>query len=99
MVVDAAFYCIEKGGLAVIAAAYDQRWGDGLLGDKTYSVAFDNTKIKRLVPDFAATIPFSQGAEEIIAWHDADPARKIIDEELDRTMNRIISDWRKAPPG
>ena len=34
----------------------------GLLGDKTHSVVFDNSKIKRFVPDFAATIPLSWGA-------------------------------------
>jgi nucleoside-diphosphate-sugar epimerase len=78
---------------------YDREWGESLLGDKTHSMIFDNSKIKRFVPDFAATIPFSRGAEEIIAWYDADPSRKTIDEDLDRTMDRIIDDWRQAFPG
>ena len=77
---------------------YDQEWGESLLGDKTHSMIFDNSKIKNFVPDFAATIPFSQGAEEIIAWYDADPSRRKIDRELDRTMDRIIDDWRTAFP-
>ena len=77
---------------------YDREWGESLLGDKTHSMIFDNSKIKRFVPDFAATIPFSQGAEEIIAWYDADPSRKTIDEELNSTMNRLISDWRRTLP-
>jgi nucleoside-diphosphate-sugar epimerase len=72
---------------------YDREWGESLLGDKAHSMIFDNSKIKRFVSDFAATIPFSQGAEEIIAWYDADPSREVIDEDLDLTMNRIISDW------
>jgi len=76
---------------------YDREWGESLLGDKTHSMIFDNSKIKRFVPDFAATIPFSHGAEEIIAWYDADPSRKAIDEEFDRTMSRIIDDWRRVP--
>jgi nucleoside-diphosphate-sugar epimerase len=80
-----------------IIHGYDREWGESLLGDKTHSMIFDNSKIKRFVPDFAAKIPFSQGAEEIIAWHDADPSRKTIDEELDRTMGRIINDWRRVP--
>jgi nucleoside-diphosphate-sugar epimerase len=74
--------------------SYDRGWGESLLGDKTHSMIFDNSKIKRFVPDYRATIPFSQGAEEIIAWYDADPSRQTIDEELDRTMDRIIADWR-----
>ena len=78
---------------------YDRDWGESLLGDKTHSMIFDNAKIKRFVPDFAATIPFAQGAEEIIAWYDADPSRKTIDEELNSTMNRLIDDWRRVDPG
>ena len=71
-------------------AAFDPEWGAGLLGDKAHSVIFDNTKIKRMVPDFAATIPFSRGAEEILAWFDADPARRTVDDEVNRLMDRII---------
>ena len=78
---------------------YDREWGESLLGDKTHSMIFDNSKIKHFVPDFAATIPFAQGAEEIIAWYDADPSRKTIDEELNSTMNRLIDDWRRVDPG
>jgi len=82
-----------------IIHSYDHEWGESLLGDKTHSMIFDNSKVRRFVPDFAATIPFSHGAEEIIAWYDADPSRKTIDVELDRTMNRIIDDWQRAFPG
>ena len=32
-----------------------------LLGDKAHSAVFDNSKIKRFVPDYVATIPFSEG--------------------------------------
>jgi nucleoside-diphosphate-sugar epimerase len=72
---------------------FDPEWGAGLLGDKSHSMIFDNSKIKRIVPDFAATIPFARGAEEIIAWHDADPARKIIDENLSQLMDEMITRW------
>lgn len=74
-----------------VIAAFDPEWGAGLLGDKAHSVIFDNSKIKRLVPDFAATIPFSRGAEEILAWFDADPARRTVNEEIDRLMDRIVT--------
>ena len=81
-----------------IIRRYDPAWGDSLLGDKTHSKIFDNSKIKRFVPDFEATIPFSAGAEEIIAWHDADSTRQTVDHPLDRTMDRIIADWRRSFP-
>ncbi len=62
-----------------LIAAYDPIWGESLLGDKTHSFILDNSKVKRLVPDFICTMPFSRGAEEIIAWHMADPARQRVD--------------------
>jgi len=79
-------------------AAFDEEWGKGLLGDKAHSMIFDNTKIKRLVPEYKAVIPFHTGAEEIMAWYDADPARQAVDQELDRTMDRIIARYRSAWP-
>jgi nucleoside-diphosphate-sugar epimerase len=72
-------------------AAFDPEVGAGLLGDKAHSVIFDNSKIKRLVPDFAATIPFSQGAREIVGWFDADPARQVVDKQASHLVDRIIA--------
>jgi nucleoside-diphosphate-sugar epimerase len=74
-----------------VIAAYDPNWGAGLLGDKSHSMVFDNSKIKRLVPDFVCRIPFSRGAEEILAWYDADPARRKVNEEFNRTCDRILA--------
>lgn len=79
-------------------AAFDPEWGASLLGDKAHSVIFDNSKIRRLVPDFVATIPFSQGAREILAWFDADPARRVVDDEVDRLMDRIIAAYEAVRP-
>lgn len=79
-------------------AAFDPNWGANLLGDKAHSMIFDNTKIKRVVPDFTATIPFSRGAEEILAWFDADPARRTVDEKVDRLMDRIITAYEATWP-
>jgi hypothetical protein len=75
-----------------------QDWGDGLLGDKAHSMIFDNTKIKRLVPDYAAAIPFAQGAKEIVAWFDSDPANRMVDERLNQTIDRILAAYALAWP-
>jgi nucleoside-diphosphate-sugar epimerase len=79
-------------------AAYDAPWGAGLLGDKAYSVIFDNTKIKRAVPGWVATIPFAQGAREVLAWYDADPARQVVDPRWDALFDRIIAAYEMAWP-
>ena len=71
-------------------AKHDAGWGDSLLGDKTHSMIFDNTKIKRTVPGFLATIPYSRGAREQIAWYDADAARRSVDGALDALMDRLV---------
>jgi len=81
-----------------LIAAFDPEMGAGLLGDKAHSVIFDNRKIKRLVPDFVASIPFSQGAREIVAWYDADPARQVVDERVDRLIDRIIAAQEAVRP-
>jgi nucleoside-diphosphate-sugar epimerase len=73
-----------------VIARYDPEWGAGLLGDKAHSMIFDNTKIKRLVPDFAAVIPFSRGANEILAYYDADPARRTVNAPMDALMDKLV---------
>ena len=66
-------------------------WGPGLLGDKAHSVVFDNSKVKRLVPEYNAIIPFHVGAQEIVAWHDADPSRQVVDAELDTLLDAVVA--------
>ena len=78
--------------------AYDEVWGASLLGDKTNSMVFDNTKIKRIAPDFACTIPFAKGAREVVEWYDADPARQVIDEKHDALQERILAAYQQAWP-
>ncbi len=61
-----------------------------LLGDKAHSVIFDNSKLKRIVPDFRATIPFHLGIRKTLAWLDADPARQIVKRETHEMFDRIL---------
>jgi nucleoside-diphosphate-sugar epimerase len=75
-------------------AALDPEWGASLLGDKAHAAVFDNSKIKSLVPGWAATVPFSRGAREIIEWHDADAGRRRADLRLDATMDRLVEAFR-----
>ena len=61
-----------------------------LLGDKCYSVIFDNTKIKTFVPDYKAIISFSEGIKKTLAWFEADTERMIIKKESNEKIDRII---------
>lgn len=69
-----------------------QGWMRGnLLGDKANSAVFDNTKIKRFVPAYVATIPFREGIKKTVAWFDANPQRIRIDEGNKRLMDAILA--------
>ena len=63
---------------------------------------FDNAKVRALVPDYVATIPFAQGAREVVAWHDEDPARRAVDERVgraDRPARRALRPRRVSAAG
>jgi nucleoside-diphosphate-sugar epimerase len=81
-----------------LIARYDPEWGDSLLGDKAHSVIFDNRKIRQLVPEFHPVIPFWLGAQEIIAWYEADVARQVVDPALDEVQDRLIAAMKRALP-
>lgn len=66
----------------------DETYVGQLWGDKANSIVFDNSKIRRLVPGFEATVPFSEGIAQSIAWFDADEARR----ELDQDLNALWDD-------
>ena len=77
-------------------AAEDPDWGAGLLGDKAHCMVFDTTKLRSLVPDFTTTVRFEEGAREIVAWHDADAARRVMDPRFDGAMDRLVERYRVA---
>jgi len=68
----------------------------GLKGDKAVSVVFDNTKIKRFVPGYCATMPFAEGIRSTLAWFDADPARRLIDAEANARWDKLIAAYEQG---
>ncbi|MGB8368925.1 MAG: SDR family oxidoreductase [Limisphaerales bacterium] len=67
-----------------------------LLGDKTWSAIFDNSKIKAFVPGFQAAIPFREGIRRTLAWFDADKSRQRVDEAVNAELDRILAAYAKA---
>jgi nucleoside-diphosphate-sugar epimerase len=78
-----------------IAACLPEESGP-LLGDKAWSAVFDTTKIKRFVPDFHAVTPYSEGIRRTVAWFDADPARQLVDAEMDARWDRLIAAYEQG---
>jgi nucleoside-diphosphate-sugar epimerase len=64
-----------------------------LLGDKMWSVMFDNSKIKRFVPGFQAVIPFREGIRRTLAWFEADKSRQRVDEQVNAEMDSILASY------
>jgi len=78
---------------STIIARFDAEWGASLLGDKSHSVIFDNTKIKTLVPEFQPAIPYRDGCRETITWYRENPTRQVMDPDLSNTMDQLISQY------
>ncbi|HEU5077732.1 MAG TPA: SDR family oxidoreductase [Opitutaceae bacterium] len=78
-----------------IARCMPEKLGS-LLGDKASSVVFDTSKIKRFVPDFAATTPFRVGVARTVAWYDADPKRRQIDAAANDRWDKLIRAYERG---
>jgi nucleoside-diphosphate-sugar epimerase len=79
---------------SVAIEAADPSWGDVLLGDKTHSAFFDNTKVRALVPEHRALVPYWQGARETVAWYDAHPEAQVSDPARVAVMDRLAEQYR-----
>lgn len=75
---------------------HDKEWGDGLLGDKAHSKIFDNSKIKRFVPEFKASIPFFEGAQEIIDFYTGNPGFSKTDPLVEKRIENLLFNFTKS---
>ena len=82
-----------------LIATYDPEATGSLIGDKANSAVFDNCKIKELVPEFTCSVPWAEGVRRAIAWHEADPARRTIDEQANQRWDTILAAYERAFPG
>ncbi|MBX2842173.1 MAG: SDR family oxidoreductase [Flammeovirgaceae bacterium] len=72
-------------------AKFDEFQVGNLIGDKSVSVVFDNTKIKTFVPEFNAPITFKKGIKRTVEWFEAKTERMKIVEENNILMDKIIA--------
>jgi nucleoside-diphosphate-sugar epimerase len=78
-----------------LAAAEPDLLGS-LWGDKAHSLVFDNSKIRRLVPDFDPRVPFGEGIRDTVAWFDAHPSHQGIDEAVNELCDRVAAVYAEA---
>lgn len=68
----------------------------GLIGDKQWSLIFDNSKIKNAVPGYVATIPFSIGIRRTISWFEEKSERMIINPATNAVIDDVIKRMERA---
>lgn len=66
-----------------------------LLGDKSNTVVFDNTKIKRVVPQFCATTRFDQGVAETINYVYSHPECQKLDPAFDAWCDAVTEGYER----
>lgn len=67
-----------------------------LIGDKANTVIFDNSKIKRAVPDFVATVRADQGIRATVRYILAHKECQNDDEEFDRWCDKVVEAMESA---
>lgn len=67
-----------------------------LRGDKSWSVIFDNSKIKSYVPQFKAIIPFHQGIKETVAQFDLIPELHQVNQQDDEYIERLLRGYKNS---
>lgn len=82
-------YYVASDFLATVAPKeYD--FTGNLLGDKSVTVVFDCTKLKRAVPSFQATTRFDEGVRRCVAYLKSHPELQIEEPEFDAWCDRVI---------
>ncbi len=83
---------ISSDYLAASSSSYD--FTGSLIGDKANTVVFDNSKLKRLVPGFNATVRFDQGIRFILDSVLSQAELQKADPEFDLWCDNVIENYK-----
>lgn len=72
-------------------ACSDYDFAGSLLGDKANTVVFDNTKLKRLVPDFTASVRADQGIRDTVSYVLSHPECQKEDPAFDSWCDKVAA--------
>ena len=88
-------YHVASDFLSKVGEAYGYDLTGSLLGDKSVSVAFDNSKLKRLVPQMTTNVPFHKGVRIAIDYVLSHPEKYEEDPEFDTFCDKVIAGMEK----
>lgn len=78
-----------------LADMSDYDFVGSLIGDKSNSVVFDNSKVKGLVPEFECTVSAREGIRSTVEYVLAHPEYQQDDPEFDSWCDRVIAAMEK----
>lgn len=90
-------YYVSSAYLAAVGDKYGYDFGGSLIGDKSVSVVFDNSKLKRLAPDMRTQVRFDQGVRIALNYVMSHPEEcQKEDPEFDDWCDRVIAAVEKS---
>ncbi len=61
-----------------------------IYGDNGYNAVFDNTKIKRVAPNYRSKIGYTDRVKKIVEFFQSDPSKQTIDTKFNETYDAMI---------
>jgi nucleoside-diphosphate-sugar epimerase len=77
-------------------ARFDDEALGSLIGDKSNTVVFDNSKIKTFVPDFNCEVDWAEGLRRSLTWFEAHPEFQTVDNDANALWDKIIAAYERA---
>ena len=89
-------YHVSSDFLSAAGDKYGFDFEGSLTGDKSVSVVFDNSKLKRLVPEMKTTVRFDQGVRIALDYVLSHPECQVEDPEFDEWCDKVIAALENA---
>ena len=89
-------YYVSAQFLSAAGDKYGFDFEGGLIGDKSVSVVFDNSKLKRAVPDMQTKVRFDQGVRIALNYILEHPECQRDDPEFDAWCDKVIEVLERA---
>ncbi len=81
---------ISSEYLSAVGDKYGFDFEGSLIGDKAVSVIFDNSKLKRVVPEMCTKVSFAKGVRIALDYVLSHPECQVEDPEFDEWCDRVI---------
>ncbi|MCR4720338.1 MAG: NAD-dependent epimerase/dehydratase family protein, partial [Lachnospiraceae bacterium] len=89
-------YYVASEYLSAVGDKYGFVFEGSLIGDKSVSVVFDNSKLKKLVPQMTTNVRFDEGVKIALDYVESHPECQVEDPEFDEWCDRVIAALEKS---